>query len=66
MEREKEIGKVSGFVNKQNMHTLGSRIVLFKEYLEKANGQHLKRFGKPINMNKCKCDNGALGIDCNK
>lgn len=64
IKREKEVGKIGGFVNKNALHGFASRIVTFKELKTSAEKEHKKRFKKALDYKKCKCEGGGMGINC--
>jgi len=64
IEKENAVGKISGVVDKAILHDAGKRIIIFTDLLSGYDQEHRRRFSKPLDMEKCKCSNGALGIDC--
>jgi hypothetical protein len=54
IDRENKIGKVSGFVDKNKLHKLGSEIVTMTEFRDSAEKEFLKRTGKKLPYNECK------------
>lgn len=54
IDNENEIGKVSGFVNKNNLHKWGSEIVAFKKHLSRTEKDFSDRTGKVISLKDCK------------
>lgn len=67
IEREKKIGSIGGYEDATKLNKIASQIVDLNLYgLDPREKEHVERFGKPIDYNKCKCNDGALGIDCKK
>jgi hypothetical protein len=54
IDRENKIGKVSGFVDKNKLHKLGSEIVTMTEFRDSAEKEFLKRTGKKLPYNECR------------
>jgi len=54
IDNEHEVGKVSGFVDKNKLHRFGSEIVAIKKYLSSTEKQYQQRLGKPFKLSGCK------------
>lgn len=54
IENENEVGKVSGYVNKNKLHKWGTEIVAFKKHLSKTEKDFTDRTGKAISLKDCK------------
>lgn len=54
IERENEVGKVSGYVDKNKLHRWGSELVAFKKQLGKLQKEYTEKFGKPMSLGGCK------------